>query len=268
MRSVTNEGLIATRKQKRDLERGPRDDTGRVGRGFTLIELLVVIAIISILAALLLPVLANAKKKGQQTRCASNQHQIGLGWTMYVDDYNQTYPIIRGWGAAGGQQGNYTLNASVAYSFGAAVDYTNRPLNKYVPAAQTWCCPADAGDANYMVQNCFTGYGNSYVTQHDVDSWRTAHVTADSDPAVAAGAVPIKLREIAASPANKIIQGDWEWENNQYNVNNPESWWHNYKGQRRQNMLFADGHVVFYHFPDQIVNWIYSPTPDIHFLWW
>ena len=61
--------------------------------GFTLIELLVVIAIIAILAAILFPVFAQAREKARQTTCASNEKQIGLGLMMYVQDFDETYPM-------------------------------------------------------------------------------------------------------------------------------------------------------------------------------
>jgi prepilin-type N-terminal cleavage/methylation domain-containing protein/prepilin-type processing-associated H-X9-DG protein len=67
-------------------------------RAFTLIELLVVIAIIAILAAILFPVFAQAREKARQTSCLSNQKQLGLGVMMYVQDYDETYPMTANYG--------------------------------------------------------------------------------------------------------------------------------------------------------------------------
>jgi prepilin-type N-terminal cleavage/methylation domain-containing protein len=60
--------------------------------GFTLIELLVVIAIIAILAAILFPVFARAKRNAQVTTCLNNLKQCGQAILVYTDDHGGRYP--------------------------------------------------------------------------------------------------------------------------------------------------------------------------------
>jgi prepilin-type N-terminal cleavage/methylation domain-containing protein len=148
---------------------------------FTLIELLVVVVIVASLATMLLPILARAKKLSHMAKCLSNLHQIGIGMRLYVDDNVDTFPP-----AARSQinttvlfntpedvyYGNFPggkdLSAFGKFaSDGTPVAPTNRVLNAYVAASETWHCPADRGIFGSQ-GTCFDTFGTCYRF-----NWRT-----------------------------------------------------------------------------------------------
>ena len=91
---------------------------------FTLIELLVVIAIIAILAAILFPVFAQAREKARQISCLSNVKQMGTASTMYVQDYDETWPLAQYDGGAADGTWRGTIGPYVKAAQGAGGIYT------------------------------------------------------------------------------------------------------------------------------------------------
>src|SRR5438874_2127450 len=136
-------------------------------RGFTLIELLVVIAIIAILAAILFPVFARAREAARKSNCISNLKQIGTGLMMYVQDYDEIYPVIN--------QEADNIPGEMPHVHGGLKDsYPFLPdiVQPYVKNEGVFRCPTFGKgvqrDANGLIVNkvggsygyrCFCGYG-------------------------------------------------------------------------------------------------------------
>jgi prepilin-type N-terminal cleavage/methylation domain-containing protein/prepilin-type processing-associated H-X9-DG protein len=209
-------------------------------RAFTLIELLVVIAIIAILAAILFPVFAQARETARAATCASNMNQIGKAILMYVQDYDERYPLQR-FGLAGNPPspfGTYPNN-----NFG-----WNEAVHPYVKNTQAFKC-ASADDRPIATTD---------------DSERTAAIQVALN-----GKIPGQNLATLSFPASTILlseasratsdgstsdeAGEWGWNgtHQQRTVSDGSDGGAKPPLRRHKdgaNYTFADGHVKWYQY--------------------
>ena len=144
-------------------------------RAFTLIELLVVIAIVAILAGLLFPVFAQAKRAAKKTVCLSNLKGIGSAIVLYMGDYDDVFPSA--------------LDASDRYTSDiwesnkewhdriAQMPMLHEVLQPYLKSPEMFRCPADTGGKyldNHLFRtinadnSMYKKYGSSYFFRTEI----------------------------------------------------------------------------------------------------
>jgi len=130
----------------------------RKASAFTLIELLVVIAIIAILAAILFPVFAQARQQARGASSQSNLRQLSLGILMYVQDYDETFPMSQSWYKPG-------TGGHVNWGGGYNWSMWTFDIAPYLKNAQIFADPLyGPSGKDSFTQTYFPDYGYNYTS--------------------------------------------------------------------------------------------------------
>jgi hypothetical protein len=125
----------------------------------TLMELFVVIAIVAVLVSLLVPKLAEAKKKAQRISCVSNLMQIGLGFRIWGGDHTNFYPLSLSTNSGGTKE--YISSGEVFRHFQVMSNELGVPL--------ILVCPADTRHSAKDFASIPGNQGVSYFVGLDAD---------------------------------------------------------------------------------------------------
>jgi prepilin-type N-terminal cleavage/methylation domain-containing protein/prepilin-type processing-associated H-X9-DG protein len=169
--------------------------------GFTLIELLVVIAIIAILAAILFPVFARARRAAMKTSCLNNLKQIGTAVNMYNNDWDDRYPLVTGAGreietvfrTTYGWTSTY-YNLRTQSQTGECRWFQNL-VSPYAKNKRIFMCPAVSEDGTWRTRSgTMTYWKNRHGTIDPKDPHSPANPNC-TQPLTAASNSPIALYE-------------------------------------------------------------------------
>ena len=198
-------------------------------RGFTLIELLVVIAIIAILAAMLLPIFANARERAKQAKCLSNLKQLTNAIRMYIDDSDGKTPLIS----------HYNFSGKVNWCGSVGTRLLVYPekgsIWRYSKARGIYVCPSDFGRKALDVVNQPRNFALSYSMNGELNKRKPGQnqyetLSFDSIPSVT------KVMLIIHESRDTINDGLYLWRYNSWDL--PDKI--HYDGT---TLTYCDGHA-------------------------
>ncbi len=234
-------------------------------RCFTLIELVVVIAIIAILAALLLPVLGQARERGRRAVCIANLRQITMAYHNYADENDGWYLYH-----------NEQTPRTVAYSnptYGGSYHQDIRgPLLEYGTTSWIYYCPSHRAETKPAAPDEFRRGNASSYDLWEIDyalfaglerhykylsgaTWaRWRHIDPDNYPP--AGTPPFLLaRRLTESGAEDILAADKSWaapnhpndgSSTPYLPFQANHAQHDYDARAGGSSAYTDGHVEWH----------------------
>jgi prepilin-type N-terminal cleavage/methylation domain-containing protein len=163
-------------------------------KAFTLIELLVVIAIIAILAAILFPVFARARENARRASCMSNLKQIGLGFMMYIQDYDERYPPAVYTSALTPPDGSWYSSGGVETWFWPQIIYP------YTKSDQLYRCPTGNSTGS--------GYSGNYgVNSQVIQRYSSTALSSIQTPATTYMAMDSGTYYLEIDSSNDYVTG-------------------------------------------------------------
>ena len=231
----------------------PTAQPGRRRGAFTLIELLVVIAIIAILAAMLLPALAEAKNRARRASCQSNQRQLGVAMQIYggsnhdkIMDLTQppvTTPPANPPGAWPWDLSSVFIQAMIDNGCSQGVFYD--------PGYPSWNCSncwnfqiayqgASAASTTFRI----TGYLWILNGIHGIPANVYTPTTLTGTPQNQPVNTPFAACVVLSYPPKQVYQNITAVGTPAFDQANPQSTSHLYKGKPEGgNLAYLDGHV-------------------------
>ncbi len=135
--------------------------------GFSLMETLAVVAIISVLAALLFPVIAASKSSAKSTTCLSNLRQVNTSTLLYTSESDDRLP----WGVSKiTQRTSFPYETNLTESEIAGIPAISDLLAIHGSKSESWKCPADVMRSVYAADNCHSSWFQCYETSYDYNA--------------------------------------------------------------------------------------------------